>query len=314
MIKQKDFDIDTFLVPIALLLAALLIAGIVAVFTRSDRRSRSEVELSSVLHKHLTEAHQATSKSLSDINVQLKNLNTFEQITENLSNQIKTISEVFASSNLFGQLGEQQLLDILEHALPSEMYASQKRLSNGKIVDVLLNIPSPPGPIPVDSKFPFGRYRALARTETSTVEYKRALGRFKSAVNREIEKIAGDYIIPGETSDFALMFVPSDVISIEIQKHPELIDRSHENRVYIVSPSTFMATVTTMRGILRSLRQHENINQIQIELAQLLKEVETLLKSTKQFDDRLNKAISDSIAMQKSAKSISEKIQSIVRG
>ena len=193
------------------------------------------------------------------------------------------------------------------------MYVTQKMLSNGKRVDVQLNLPNPPGPISVDSKFPLQKYRAMVDADTETDQNQLKSG-FIQAVKEEINKIAQLYILPPETSDFALMFVPLDAISIEIQKHQELIDLARQKRVFMVSPSTLMATVSSLRSVLQDMKQQENIFQVRKNLESLLREVEKLLDSTRLLGDKLSQAESNYSDLQKSVERIGSHIQNIVKG
>lgn len=272
-----------------------------------------EKNVTAALADHLTSNQLTTQRSLSELKVQLAKLQTFEQITSTLSNQLQTISATFSSSNLIGQHGEQRLYDILEHSIPTEMYTTQKMLSNTKRVDVQLKLPSPPGPISIDSKFPLQKYRAMADAETETDQNQKSKA-FIQAVKEEINKIAQFYILPPETSDFALMFVPLDAISIEIQKHQELIDLARQKRVFMVSPSTLMATVTSIRSILQDMKQQENIDQVRKSLESLLREVESLLDSTRLLGDKLSQAESNFDDLRKSVGRIGTHFKDIVAG
>lgn len=279
----------------------------------ASQLTTQEQNVTSALADRLASDQLTTQRSLSELKVQLAKLQTFEQITATLSNQLQTISATFSSSNLIGQHGEQRLHDILEFCLPTEMYETQKMLSNGKRVDVQLNLPSPPGPISVDSKFPLQKYRAMVDADTESDRSQTKTG-FVQAVKEEINKIAQQYILPPETSDFALMFVPLDAISIEIQKQQELIDLARQKRVFMVSPSTLMATVTSLRGVLQDMKQQENIYQVRKNLESLLREVEKLLDSTRLLGDKLSQAESNYSDLQKSVERIGSHIQNIVKG
>lgn len=279
----------------------------------ASQLTTQEHNVTSALADRLASDQLTTQQSLSELKVQLAKLQSFENITSTLSNQLQTISATFSSSNLIGQHGEQRLQDILEFCLPTEMYATQKMLSNGKRVDVQLNLPSPPGPISVDSKFPLQKYRAMVDADTET-DQNQMKGAFIQAVKEEINKIAQLYIRPPETSDFALMFVPLDAISIEIQKHQELIDLARQKRVFMVSPSTLMATVTSLRSVLQDMKQQENIYQVRKNLESLLREVESLLEATRLLGVKLSQAESNYSDLKKSVERIGLHIENIVEG
>lgn len=279
----------------------------------ASQLNTQEQNVTSALADRLASDQQTTQKSLSELKVQLAKLQTFENITSTLSNQLQTITATFSSSNLIGQHGEQRLHDILEFCLPTEMYATQKMLSNNKRVDVQLIIPSPPGPISIDSKFPLQKYRAMVESDSED-EQRQTKTAFIQAVKEEINKIAQLYILPPETSDFALMFVPLDAISIEIQKHQELIDLTRQKRVFMVSPSTLMATVTSLRSVMQNMKQEENINQVRKNLDALLREVDSMLEATRLLGNKMSQAESNHRDLEKRIESIGTHIKNIVNG
>ena len=279
----------------------------------ASQLNTQEQNVTSALADRLASDQQTTQKSLSELKVQLAKLQTFENITSTLSNQLQTITATFSSSNLIGQHGEQRLHDILEFCLPTEMYATQKMLPNNKRVDVQLIIPSPPGPISIDSKFPLQKYRAMVESDSED-EQRQTKTAFIQAVKEEINKIAQLYILPPETSDFALMFVPLDAISIEIQKHQELIDLTRQKRVFMVSPSTLMATVTSLRSVMQNMKQEENINQVRKNLDALLREVDSMLEATRLLGNKMSQAESNHRDLEKRIESIGTHIKNIVNG
>lgn len=301
------------------MLCSILIVLVLPIIYTAVKRSvasqltTQEHNVTSALTDRLASDQQTTQESLSELKVQLAKLQTFENITSTLSNQLQTISATFSSSNLIGQHGEQRLHDILEFCLPTEMYETQKMLPNGKRVDVQLILPSPPGSISVDSKFPLQKYRTMVDAETETDQNQSKSG-FIQAVKEEINKIAKHYILPPETSDFALMFVPLDAISIEIQKHQELIDLARQKRVFMVSPSTLMATVTSLRSVLQNMRQQENIHQVRKNLDSLLRDVDEMLEATRLLGNKMSQAESNHRELEKRIERISTHIKNIVNG
>ena len=140
----------------------------------------------------------------------------------------------------------------------------------------MIHLPNPPGPIVVDAKFPLEGYEALrnASTETELAEAARAL---RTAVKTHIKAISEKYILEGETADGALMFLPSEAIYAELHANfPELVREGFERRVWIVSPTTCMATLNTMRAILKDARMREQAGAIRRELSLLYKDVDRL--------------------------------------
>ena len=144
-----------------------------------------------------------------------------------------------------GAFGEVQLEDQVRSALPPSAFRFQAKLGNGRLADCLLTLPNPPGAIAIDAKFPLESYYAL---RAATDEDARATARkaFGNDVLKHVKDIAERYIIPGETADSALMFLPSEAVYAELHAElPDVVQKSHKVRVYIVSPTTLMATLNT---------------------------------------------------------------------
>ena len=142
----------------------------------------------------------------------------------------------------------------MSKALPSDSYTLQATLSNGRRADCLIHLPNPPGPIVIDSKFPLEPYEAL-RNATTDWELNEAARQLRTAVKKHIKDISEKYIIEGETADGALMFLPSEAVYAELHANfSELVREGFSARVWIVSPTTCMATLNTMRAILKDAR------------------------------------------------------------
>ncbi|TAN59845.1 MAG: DNA recombination protein RmuC, partial [Magnetospirillum sp.] len=164
--------------------------------------------------------------------------------------------------------------------LPPSAYEFQAALGEGRRVDCLLKLPNPPGPIAVDAKFPLESYHALrnARDEAERVQAGRA---FATAILKHVRDIAERYIVPGETAESALMFLPSEAVYAELHANfPDVVEKSYRAKVWIVSPTTLMATLNTVRAVLKDARMREQAGLIQ-------KEVRLLLDDIVRLDDRV---------------------------
>jgi DNA recombination protein RmuC len=204
-----------------------------------------------------------------------------KNITE-LSTQVVGLQDILANKQARGAFGEIQLRDIVEKILPPSAYAFQVTLGNGKRVDCLLKLPNPPGSIAIDSKFPLESYEALcaAREEPAITTARRALA---ADLRKHVRDIAEKYIVPGETAESALMFLPSEAVFAEIHANFRgVVEESHQATVWIVSPTTLWAMLTTIRAVLRDVRMREQAGLIQVE-------VQTLLKDVMRLDDRVGK-------------------------
>jgi DNA recombination protein RmuC len=201
--------------------------------------------------------------------------------------------------------------------LPASIYEFQCTLSNGKRADCVLRLPNPPGSFVIDSKFPLESFRALREAQDDTA--RTVAGRaFSADVLRHVRDIAEKYIVAGETAESALMFLPSDAVFAELHANfPEVVQRSYRERVYIVSPTTLWATLTTLRAVLKDVRMREQAGLIQKEVRALLEDVRRLDDRTAKLQTHFNQAVEDvrqvRISTEKVAKG-AEKIENVELG
>lgn len=228
-------------------------------------------------------AAQATAHSIGELRERLDGIDRAQATIERLSGDVLGLQDILSNKQTRGQFGEIQLEDILRQTLAPGSFRVQPTLSNGKRPDCLIELPGPPGAIAVDSKFPLEAYERLRKSREAARQpgAKRleteAARAFKTDVMRHIEDIAARYILPGETAESALMFVPSEAVYAEIHGgFPELVRAGFERRVWIVSPTTLMAVLTTMRAALRDSEIHRNAALIRRELALLNRDMERL--------------------------------------
>jgi len=151
-----------------------------------------------------------------------------------------------------------------------KVFGTQVTLSNGKIVDALLYLPEEMGNLAVDSKFPLENYQRMVDREITERERELATRAFKSDMKKHIDAIATKYIIPTETSDQAVLFVPAEAIFAEINAyHQEIVDYAQRKRVWIASPTTLMSLLTTVQVLLRNVERDKYAKIIQEELIRL---------------------------------------------
>ena len=186
------------------------------------------------------------------------------------------LQDILANRQARGAFGEIQLNDLETAILPPSAYAFQATLSNNRIADCLLRLPNPPGAIAIDAKFPLESYHAL-RAATDDAARERALRAFGTDVMKHVRDIAEKYIVPGETAESALMFLPAEAVYAELHASlPDIVEKSYRARVWIVSPTTLMATLNTVRAVLKDARMREQAGVIQVEVENLLDDVERL--------------------------------------
>jgi DNA recombination protein RmuC len=247
----------------------------------------------SVMGESLTDSAKATAKSLGELSQRLETIDKAQQNITDLSEQVVSLQHVLDDKHARGAFGEVQLNDIVIDALPPSAYAFQVVLSNARRADCVIKLPNPPGPIVIDAKFPLTAYMEMLNS-SDDIERSRHAKQLGIDTKKHIKDIADRYILPGETSDSALMFIPSEAVYAELHAHhPDVIELSHRSKVYLVSPTTMMATLTTVRAVLRDVRMREQASLIQVEIGVMLKDVERLMDRVRKLETHFDQADRD---------------------
>ncbi len=250
-------------------------------------------EVSARMNEQLQGTSTRTARSLGDLQQRLETIDRAQANIEKLSGDVLTLQDILSNKQTRGAFGEIQLTDIVSKALPADSYALQATLSNGRRADCLIHLPNPPGPIVIDSKFPLEAYEALRRAATQW-EVNEAQKALRTAVRGHIRAIAERYIIEGETADGALMFLPSEAVYAELHaNYADIVREGFAARVWIVSPTTCMATLNTMRAILKDARMREQAGAIRKTLKQLHRDVEIVVERVGKLDTHFRQARED---------------------
>jgi len=225
---------------------------------------------------NLAEAGRRTSESLSTLNERLAVIAEARQSLADLSTEVGSLAGVLANKQARGAFGQVRMEAIVRDALPVGTYEFQPTLSNGKRPDCVIRLPNTPAALVIDSKFPLEGFEAL-RTARSAEETRNARDAIREAVGRHVDDIAGKYLIPGETQDTALMFVPSESIYGDLHEHfAELVQRAHRARVVIVAPNSLMLAVQTVQALIKDAKMRDQAGLIQREVGLLLGDVTRL--------------------------------------
>ena len=270
----------------------------------SENQAVSQAAMLQVMEQRLAEVSRQmgeslhgtstrTARSLGELQQRLETIDKAQANIEKLSGNVLSLQDILSNKQTRGAFGEIQLHDIVQKALPKDAYSLQATLSNGKRADCLVHLPNPPGPIAIDAKFPLEAYEALRRAETPRA-LQEAATLMRGAVRQHIRAISEKYILEGETADGALMFLPSEAVYAELHANfPELVREGFAARVWIVSPTTCMATLNTMRAVLKDARMREQAGAIRKELAELYKDVERLSDRVGNLDRHFGQAAKD---------------------
>lgn len=250
-------------------------------------------DVTKAMNENLQGTATRTARSLGELQQRLETIDKAQANIEKLSGDVLSLQDILSNKQTRGAFGEIQLHDIVAKALPSDSYSMQVTLSNGKRADCLIHLPNPPGPIVIDSKFPLEAYEALRRAETQ-YELNEAAKALRTAVRVHIKAISEKYLIEGETADGALMFLPSEAVYAELHANfPELVREGFDARVWIVSPTTCMATLHTMRAILKDARMREQAGAIRKTLRLLHRDVELVVQRVGKLDNHFRQARED---------------------
>jgi DNA recombination protein RmuC len=253
----------------------------------------------------LQQSSEKTQLTLKALGERLAVMDKAQENITQLSTQMVGLQDILSNKQARGAFGEVQLNDLVTGILPPRTYEFQYTLGTGKRADCLIHLPNPPGPICIDSKFPLESFQRLAAAGSDDAARQAATRQFDQDVRKHVKDIAERYILPGETGEGALMFVPSEAVYAEIYAHlPGAVEESRRLRVYVVSPTTLWALLNTMRAIFRDVEMHQQAEVMQKEVRALLKDVERMDKRIGQLGNHFGQVTKDIEQIQISTKAI----------
>lgn len=267
-------------------------------------------EISGQVDKRLSEGFEKTTATFTDVIKRLAMIDEAQKKITALSNEVVSLQDILNDKKSRGAFGEVQLTALIRNMVPEKHFELQATLSNGKRPDCILKLPEPTGNIVIDSKFPLEDFQKM---QTASDSDKRIYEQqFKQAIKKHINDIAEKYIIPGETSDGAMMFIPAEVIFAEIHGHyPELIAQAHQSKVWLVSPTTMMAVLTTARAVLKDDATRKQVHIIRDHLNQLAKDFDRFEKRMDNLSRHIKQASNDVEQVHTSAQKITSRFNQI---
>ncbi len=240
--------------------------------------------VSARLGDNLAEAGRRTTESLTNLNERLAVIADAKQSLAELSSEVMTLQGVLANKQARGAFGQMRMETIIRDALPQGAYEFQATLSNGKRPDCIIRLPNTPAPLVIDSKFPLEGFEAL-RVARSEDEAKAARQMIRVAVGRHLDDIAEKYLIPGETQDTALMFVPSESVYGDLhEQFSDLVQKAHRARIVIVAPNILMLAVQTVQAVIKDAKMRDQAGLIQREVGLLLEDVTRLAERVSELE------------------------------
>lgn len=257
------------------------------------------------------QAANQTKDTLTSLRERLAVVDEAQRNITALSSQMIGLQDILSNKQARGAFGEMQLRDLVEAVLPPDAYEFQAAIGEGLRCDCLIRLPNPPGPIAIDAKFPLESYQRLTGAQ-SDAERIQAARDFSADVLKHVRAIASKYIVPGQTGDAALMFLPSEAIYAELHaRYANVIEQSFRERVFIVSPTTLWATLNTVRAIFRDVRIREQAGLLQKELHVLMEDMGRLDERVEKLAIHFRQASKDVEEIQTSARKIARRAERI---
>lgn len=246
-------------------------------FEKIDERLERKLNL---INDHVNERldvnFEKTNKTFTSVLERLSKIDEAQKKIDSLSTDIVSLQSILTDKKSRGIFGEVNLKHILVNVFGENndsVYKMQYMFDTGVIADSVLFAPEPLGTIAIDSKFPLENYRIMIDRKAGLSERQLAEKQFKVDVKKHIDAIANKYIIPGVTSDQAIMFLPAEAIFAELNAyHPDIIDYAYKKRVWLASPTTLMSTLTTIELVIKNIEKdkytsiiHGELNKLSIE-------------------------------------------------
>jgi len=269
-------------------------------------------EISGQVEKRLNKGFEKTTETFTNVVSRLAKIDEAQKKITELSSNVVSLQEVLSDKRSRGAFGEVQMAALIRNMMPENSFALQHSLSNGTRVDCMLFLPEPTGDLALDSKFPLDSYKRMMDNELVESDRQTAERQFRQDVKKHIKDISEKYIIANETSDSAIMFIPAEAVFAEIHAHqPELVEESHRKRVWMVSPSTLMAVLTTVRAVLKDAATRKQVHLIQEHLMGLSKDFARFKNRMDDLSKHIRMANDDVGKVNTSAQKISNRFDKI---
>ncbi|MBE6148956.1 MAG: DNA recombination protein RmuC [Firmicutes bacterium] len=265
----------------------------------SQNIERKLMYINDAVNERLDKNFEKSNKTFMNVLERLSKIDEAQKKIDDLSGDIISLQSVLTDKKTRGTFGEVNLEYILNNAFGSSsngIYKSQYKFENGFIVDALLFAPAPLGTISIDSKFPLENYQRMTDRSKTKEERLMAEKLFVADVKKHINDIKDKYIVPGVTSDEAIMFLPAEAIFAEINAyHPELITYAYNNNVWITGPTTLISTLSTISMIIKNIERdkyakviHEELNKLSVEFIRYKERWDKLSKNIKAVNNSVD--------------------------
>ncbi len=275
--------------------------------TLDEKVERKLSEINNRVTERLDQNLEKTNKTFANVLERLSKIDEAQKKIDGLGEDIISLQSILTDKKSRGIFGEVNLQFILENAFggaSTGIYDLQHKMSNGFIADAILYAPAPLGTIAIDSKFPLENYEKMTNKNLSKEERSIAEKQFKIDFKKHIDAIASKYIIPGETSNEAILFLPAEAIFAEVNAyHTDILNYAYSKKVWITSPTTLMSTLTVIEMILKNMERdkyakiiHDELNKLSVEFARyrerwdkLARNINTVSKSVEELNTTSDK-------------------------
>lgn len=269
-------------------------------------------EINQQVEKRLTEGFEKTNETFGDVIKRLAFIDAAQKKITELSTNVVSLQELLNDKRSRGTFGEVQLSALIQNMVPEQHFSFQHQLSNNRRADCMLFLPEPTGNIAIDAKFPLENYRLMLDTSLAQSDRIQAERQFKQDIRKHIQDISEKYIIPGETADGAVMFIPAEAVFAEIHAHhSDLVELAQKAKVWLVSPTTMMAILTTARAVLKDAATRKQVHEIQKHLHHLGEDFERFQIRMDNLAKRIAQAHSDVEQVHISSRKISSRFSQI---
>lgn len=269
-------------------------------------------EISGQVERRLAEGFEKTTETFTKVLEHLSRIDEAQKRITELSSNVVSLQEVLTDKRSRGAFGEVQLAGLVRNLMPEGSFSLQHTLSNGTRVDCLLTLPEPTGNVAIDAKFPLESFQAMMDNDLAETDRARAARQFRLDIRKHIKDIADRYLIPGETADGAVMFLPAEAVFAEIHAHfPDLVDEAQRARVWLVSPTTLMAVLTTARAVLKDEATRRQVHIIQDHLRRLSEDFGRFRQRMDKLAVHIRQAHEDVKQVNTSAQKISSRFHDI---
>jgi len=255
----------------------------------SDRLDTVQSRLGAGLENHT----QSTGESLGKLNERLAVIDAAQARLTEMTREVVSLKDVLANKQARGAFGQGRMEAIVRDGLPAGAYDFQYTLPNRARPDCVIHLPGDNRPLAVDAKFPLEGLTALRQARDDEAR-KAAQTRVRADISKHVKDIAERYLIPGETQDVALMFVPSEAVYSDlVEQFDEVVQKAHRARVMIVSPTLLTMAISVAQAMLRDARMQDEARAIQAEVGKLVKDVKLLTDRAEKLETHFRQAQED---------------------